>query len=451
MQIVAVRRTSSRARSRAAVALTATAALLGGALLSGCASDDSPSGSSTGSAAGQKGKTVLRIGVFGAFGMKEAGLFDAYMKAHPDVSIEQNSIERNENYYPQLLNHLTSGSGLSDIQAVEVNNIAEITATQSARLMDLGKVAGVQKDAFLPWKWAQGTSKDGKTVGLGTDVGPMGICYRKDLFQKAGLPTDREAVGKLWAGDWRKYLGVGKQYLQKAPQGTKFLDSASGLLAAVMGGNEKRFYDTDGKVIYKSNPAVKEAWDIAAESATAGLTAKHQQFQKGWDQGFANGQFATVSCPPWMLGYIQDKAGAAGKGKWDVAPAPKPSNWGGAFLTVPEAGKNKAEAAKLAAWLTAPAQQATLFAERGSFPSAQTAYADPVVSGAKHAYFDNAPIGQIFSQAAKGVPVQILGPKDLVINTNMADVGMLQVDQKGRSPEDGWNAAVKAIDNALDQ
>ena len=34
---------------------------------------------------------------------------------------------------------------------------------------------------------------------------------------------------------------------------------------------------------------------------------------------------------------------------------------------------------------------------------------------------------------------------------NLADVGMLQVDQKGRSPEAGWNAAVKAIDNALDQ
>ncbi|GHH32593.1 ABC transporter substrate-binding protein [Streptomyces candidus] len=447
MQIFAVRKT--------AIALSTAAALLGGAVLSGCASDDAPAGSSSPGTdktdADKKGKTVLRIGVFGAFGLKEAGLYDDYMKANPDVVIEQNSIERNENYYPQLLNHLTSGSGLSDIQAVEVNNIAEITATQSARLMDLGKAEGVQKDAFLPWKWAQGTSKDGKTVGLGTDVGPMGICYRKDLFQKAGLPTDREAVGKLWAGDWRKYLEVGKQYKAKAPGDTKFLDSASGLMAAVTGGDEKRYYDTDGKVIYKSNPAVKEAWDIAAESAAAGLTAKHQQFQKGWDQGFANGQFATVSCPPWMLGYIQDKAGDAGKGKWDVAAAPKPSNWGGAFLTVPEAGKNKEAAAKLAAWLTAPAQQAKLFAKRGSFPSAQAAYSLPEVAGAKHEYFNNAPIGTIFSQAAKGVPVQIIGPKDLVIAQNLADIGMLQVDQKGRSSEEGWNAAVKAIDNALDQ
>jgi cellobiose transport system substrate-binding protein len=47
--------------------------------------------------------------------------------------------------------------------------------------------------------------------------------------------------------------------------------------------------------------------------------------------------------------------------------------------------------------------------------------------------------------------VQIVGPKDLIIAQNLADIGMLQVDQKGRSPEEGWDAAVKAIDNALDE
>ncbi|MFJ2116106.1 extracellular solute-binding protein, partial [Streptomyces sp. NPDC087850] len=144
-------------------------------------------------------------------------------------------------------------------------------------------------------------------------------------------------------------------------------------------------------------------------------------------------------------------AGAAGKGKWDMAEAPRTSSWGGAFLTVPEVGRNKAEAAKLAAWLTAPEQQATLFEKRGSFPSAKAAYALPAVADAKHAYFDNAPIGQLFTKAAEGIPLQILGPKDNIIAQNLADVGMLQVDQKGKSSKDGWNAAVKAIDNALDQ
>lgn len=436
---------------RRAVILAVVAAL-GAGLLAGCAEDsDEPTGSASNGGGGGKGRTTLTVGVFGAFGLKEAGLYDEYMKLNKNIEIKQTSIERNENYYPQLLTHLGSGSGLADIQAVEVNNIAEITATQSGKLVDLSKTEGVQKDAFLPWKWAQATTKDGRTIALGTDIGPQGICYRKDLFAKAGLPTDREAVGKLWAGDWNKYLHAGGQFKAKAPKGTAFVDSASGVMAAITGSNENRFYDPDGKIVYKTNPAVKEAWDIAARFATEGLTGKLQQFTPAWDQGFANGTFATVSCPAWMLGYIQDKGGAAGKDKWDVAAAPRPSNWGGSFLTVPEAGKNKDEAAKLAAWLTAPEQQAKLFAERGSFPSAKAAYSLPEVSGAKHDYFAGAPIGQIFSKAAEGVPVQIIGPKDLIIAQNLADIGMLQVDQKGRSSQQGWDAAVKAIDNALDQ
>lgn len=446
-------RQAMRTRTRTSLRTTVVVAALGaGLLLSGCADDSGGhSNGPGGSSGGGGGRTTLTVGVFGAFGLQEAGLYDAYMKLHPDITIKQTSIERNENYYPQLLTHLGSGSGLADIQAVEVNNIAEVTATQAGKLENLGAVPGVDKNAFLPWKWGQATTKDGKTVGLGTDIGPQGICYRKDLFAAAGLPTDREAVGRLWAGDWNKYLAAGDRYKAKAPKGTSFVDSASGVMAAITGSSAHRFYDADGKIVYKTNPAVKDAWDTAAAFAAHGLTAKLQQFQPSWDQGFANGTFATVSCPAWMLGYIQDKAGDAGKGKWDVAAAPKPSNWGGSFLVVPSAGRHRAQAAELAAWLTAPAQQATFFEKRGSFPSAKAAYALPTVADAKHPYFDNAPIGQIFTRAAEGTPVQILGPKDLIIAQNLADVGMLQVDQKGKSPQAGWDAAVKAIDNALDQ
>ncbi|MFJ7156644.1 extracellular solute-binding protein [Streptomyces sp. NPDC101118] len=435
-----------RSRTRTAI----TAALVGTALLAAGCAQDGTSGREPGTG-GAKGKTTITVGVFGAFGLQEAGLYDQYMAEHPDVVIKQTSIERNENYYPQLLTHLGTGSGLADIQAVEVNNIAEITATQADKLVDLGKAAGVDQGAFLPWKWAQAGTKDGRTVGLGTDIGPQGICYRKDLFAAAGLPTERAAVGALWAGDWAKYRDVGLRYKAKAPKGKAFVDSASGVMAAVTGSSAQRFYDADGKVVYKTNPAVKGAFDLAASFATGGLSARLQQFTPGWDQGFSNGSFATVSCPAWMLGYIQDKAGDAGKDKWDVAQAPQPSNWGGSFLVVPKAGRHSAEAAKLAAWLTAPAQQAKLFEKRGSFPSAKAAYALPAVSGAKHPYFGNAPIGEIFAKAAEGIPVTIVGPKDLVIAQNLADVGMLQVDQKGRTPQQGWEAAVKAIDNALDQ
>lgn len=213
-------------RSRSLGALAAVAALTTG-LLAGCADDSGGSGSggSSSDTGGGKGKTTITLGLFGTQGFKEAGLYTEYEKLNPNIKIAENVVERNENYYPALVNHLTTNSGLQDVQAVEVGNIAEVVQTQASKLVDLSKVSGVSKSNWLDWKWQQATTQDGQTIGLGTDIGPMAICYRKDLFQQAGLPTDRDKVGQLWAGDWNKLVTAGETYKKKAPSGTTFMDS----------------------------------------------------------------------------------------------------------------------------------------------------------------------------------------------------------------------------------
>ncbi|MBX7546629.1 extracellular solute-binding protein [Streptomyces sp. NPDC004232] len=440
-------RTSIR-RSRRLGALAAVAALTTG-LLAGCAKDSGGSSDTSGGGGG-KGKTTITLGLFGAMGFKEAGLYTDYEKLHPDISIQENVIEKNENYYPALVNHLTTNSGLQDVQAVEVGNIAEVVQTQAAKLEDLSKVAGVDKGNWLDWKWQQATTKDGQTVGLGTDIGPMAICYRKDMFKAAGLPTDRDQVSKLWAGDWSKLVTAGEQYQKKAPKGSTFMDSPGGLLNAILSSASQKFYDSSGKVVYKTNPAVKSAFNLTAQAAKDGLVQSQPQFQPGWDQLISNSKFASVACPPWMLGYIKGKSKADAAGQWDVAQAPQAGNWGGTFLAVPKSGKHVTEAEKFVAWLTAPAQQAKLFAVQGSFPSAPPAYAMSQVTGAKNQMTGDAPIGAIFAQAAKSIPNQPIGPKDQIIQQGLTDNGVILVT-KGKSADEAWSTAVKTIDNNLEK
>jgi ABC-type glycerol-3-phosphate transport system substrate-binding protein len=416
------------------------AAALGAGLLAGCSSD-----SDTGD-----GGITLSVGVFGVFGYKQAGLYDEYEKLNPGVTIKENSTERNEDYYPALLNHLSAGAGLQDIQAVEVGNITELAAIQPDKFVDMAKAPGVEKSDWVDWKWAQAQAEDGRVIGLGTDIGPMAVCYRKDLFGKAGLPTERDEVAELWAGDWEKYVETGEEYTRNAPKGTSFMDGASSLFNGAISSHRQQYYSESGEVVYKKSRAVRSSWDLTMRAVEGGMTARLKQFDTAWDQGYANGDFASVVCPPWMLGYIKEKAGADHADQWDVAAAPKPGNWGGSFLTVPEASRHKEEAVKLAAWLTAPEQQAKLFRKQASFPSSQAAFGLPAVKDATHDYFGDAPIGEVFSAAAEGIPTQILGPKDQIIDQNITDVGILQVEQQGKSPEEGWNAAVKAIDNAIE-
>ncbi|MFJ8794083.1 ABC transporter substrate-binding protein [Streptomyces sp. NPDC102462] len=441
-------RTSTR-RSRRLVAFAAVAALTTG-VLAGCSndSDDGSSKSSGGNGDGT-GKTTLTIGTFGVFGYKQAGLYDEYMKLHPDITIKENVTTRTDVYWPKVLTRLQAGSGTDDIQAIEVGNITEAVQTQADKFVDLGKE--VDKSQWLDWKLAQATTKDGKTIGLGTDIGPMAICYRKDLFKKAGLETDRTKLAAQWKGDWAKYVELGKEYMKKAPSGTKFVDSASSVYNAALGGAKERYYDDGGNVVWDKSAGVKTSWDVAMTVATSDMSAKLKQFDKPWDQGFANATFATVACPAWMMGYIQEKSGDSGKGNWDVAAAPTAANWGGSFIGVPTAGKHQKEAIALAKWLTAPEQQAKVFAKQASFPSTPSAYASLKPAADTTAYFSDAPITQIFADSAKTIPTQYFGIKDQPINSALTDIGILQVEQKGKTPTQGWDAATKEIKDVLGQ
>jgi cellobiose transport system substrate-binding protein len=428
----------------------AVVAALATGLLAGCATDDdSGSDGGSGGGAGNKGGTTVTIGTFGVFGYKQAGLYDEYMKLHPGVTIKENVTTRTDVYWPKTLTRLQAGSGTDDIQAIEVGNITEAVQTQADKFVDLGKE--VDKSQWLDWKNAQATTKDGKLIGLGTDVGPMAICYRKDLFEKAGLETDRTKLAAQWKGDWNKYVDLGKQYMKKAPNGTKYVDSASSVYNAALGGEKERYYDKDGSVIWDKSTGVKKSWNAAMEVATSNMSAKLKQFDKPWQQGFANGTFATVACPAWMLGYIQEKSGDSGKGKWDVAAAPTAANWGGSFIGVPTASKHQKEAIALAKWLTAPAQQAKVFAKQASFPSTPSAYDGLKPQAATTTFFSGAPLTQIFSDSAKTIPVQVFGVKDQPIGTAITDTGILQVEQKGKSPAQGWDAATKEVKDVLDQ
>ncbi|MFF0227090.1 ABC transporter substrate-binding protein [Streptomyces sp. NPDC004629] len=441
-------RTSTR-RSRRLVAFAAVAALTTG-VLAGCANDSDDGSSKSGGGNGDgTGKTTLTIGTFGVFGYKQAGLYDEYMKLHPDISIKENVTTRTDVYWPKVLTRLQAGSGTDDIQAIEVGNITEAVQTQADKFVDLGKDA--DKSQWLNWKLAQATTKDGKTIGLGTDIGPMAICYRKDLFKKAGLETDRTKLAEQWKGDWAKYVELGKDYMKKAPSGTKFVDSASSVYNAALGGAKERYYDDSGNVVWDKSAGVKTSWDAAMTVATSDMSAKLKQFDKPWDQGFANGTFATVACPAWMMGYIQEKSGDSGKGNWDVAAAPTAANWGGSFIGVPTAGKHQKEAIALAKWLTAPEQQAKVFAKQASFPSTPSAYASLKPAADTTAYFSNAPITQIFADSAKTIPTQYFGIKDQPINSAITDIGILQVEQKGKNPTQGWDAATKEIKDVLGQ
>ncbi|MFI6422538.1 ABC transporter substrate-binding protein [Streptomyces sp. NPDC050842] len=447
-------RTSSSRRGRRAAIAAVAVVVTGTTLLTGCGSDSDDNG---GGDAQGGGKITLRVGTFGSFGYDDktgAKLYAEYEKSHPNIKIEETNVSDGQKYWDTLKLRLAQNNGLADVQAVEVGYIAEATGeTMADKWVDLSKEGGADIGAFLDWKVKQATTASGSVIGLGTDIGPMAICYNKELFAKAKLPTEREAVAKLWAGDWAKFIETGNTYKKSAPAGTAFHDSASGLFNAVISSDPVQYADASGKLDWENSPGVKKAWDTAVAASKGGLTAKLRQFdEKGtWNAAFKNSKFATVACPSWMTGIIKDQAGPANQGKWDIAAPPVAGNWGGAFLAVPKSGKHTKEAAELAAWLTAPAQHAKVFGVNGNIPSSKDTLTSPAVQDAKLPYFGDTPVGKIFSSAAAGITPAVISRWDGQVKTFLTDNGILDIEQRGTDPAKAWENVKKLVDDKIDQ
>jgi cellobiose transport system substrate-binding protein len=425
--------TSRRMRSVAAVALTVGLAL--GIAACSKKKDDSPSSADT-------GPVTLTLQYFGTPGFDQA--VKDFQTAHPNIKVDVQNKGQLKDFTPQLAQYLAAGKGAGDVVMLEEGIIGGYLEDSSgfANLLDLG--ADKVKDQYAAYKWGGATTPDGKKlIALGTDIGPLALAYRVDLFKQAGLPTDRDEVSKLWSS-WDDYVAQGKKFQEKVKT-AKWLDSATSVVQPyIMQNADTWFYSKDNKFIGDSNPVVKQAWDLGLKMSTEGLTAKLKRWDPTWDQAFKAGAFATVPAPPWYTGVIKERAGDGAKGKWDIATIPgKGGNWGGSYLGIPEQSKHKAQAFELLKYLTGKEGEVAEYKAVGALPSNLGALDDPQVSGSTNEYFNNAPFGKIYAGAAKDLKPIYLGPKHQQLWETVFEQQMQAAEQGTSTSAAAWAKATE--------
>jgi cellobiose transport system substrate-binding protein len=442
-------RSSTRRHGAALMAVVA----IGAVVLAGCGggSSQADAGATTAGPCGTTEDTTLTVGLFGTFGFKEAGLWDAYHDVCPNITIKEDVVEQSADYWTRLKTRLASGSGLADVQAIEIGFVADVVQNHADQFVNWNDVpnAAADKAEFYPWKWQQASSSDGSTtVGLGTDIGPEAICYRRDLLKQAGLPSDPKTLATKWT-TWDDFIDFGKQYEASStkPSGSKFVDSAASIFSTAVYQGDEAYANADGDADVANSDGVKNAWSYASQAAQDGITAGLQQFTPEWNKAFSSGAFATLACPTWMMGYIQGQAGESYGGKWDIAPVLPggATNWGGSWLGVPEKAAHRDAAIALVEWLSTKDQQVTMWKDGGHFPSNSDAAADPAVADAKSEYFSNAPVGQIFGDIADQMKIPPIGLYDTQIQSALT-TQLTNVETKGTSPDDAFHDGLDAIE-----
>jgi len=433
---------SSHAARVAAVAGMASLALVLGA----CGEPSPSTGPSSGTASGTPStsgeKLTLTVATFSEFGY--ADLYKEYMKEHPNVTIVEKKAATGADARTNMMTKLAAGSGLSDIEAVGNDWIAELLP-YADKFNDLGSPD--INSRWADWVNKMATAPDGTLIGYGTDLGPMALCYRGDLFAKAGLPSDRDAVTQLLGGKdatWERYFEVGHQFQEKSG-GVKWLDATVFLYQPSLSQLPVTFENTDGSVLdLATNEPIKKVYDLLTAPDTVDLSAHLAGFSPDWVSAFQQGSFATMLCPAWMTTIIEgNSAGVVGWDMADVVPGGG-ANSGGSYLTVPKQTKHPDEAKALAAWLTAPEQGATVFTSVGNYPSQIEAQNAPDVKSKVNPFFNNAPVGQIYASRAAAITGISFRSENYqtvrkIVNNAINRVDIDQTDD----PATSWDKAVQ--------
>ncbi|WP_369369655.1 ABC transporter substrate-binding protein [Promicromonospora sp. Populi] len=392
----------------------------------------------------EDGPITLTVATFNDFGYTDE-MLDAYTDEHPNVTVEHVKAATTDDARSNMTTKLAAGGeGLADIEAIEVDWLPELTQYPDL-FTDL---ADPELDGrWVDWKVQQATTPDGKIIGYGTDIGPEAICYRADLFEEAGLPTDREEVAELLGGadaTWEDYFAAGREFV--AESDAAWYDSAAGTFQGMINQLPAAFEDpeTGEPKDLGTNTEVEDIYTEIAGSVDDDLSAGLEQWGDDWVAGFQADAFATMLCPAWMTGPIEQNSG--GIEGWDIADVfpGGGGNWGGSFLTVPASGENTEAAKELAAWLTAPEQQTSAFETSGTFPSQIEAQDSEAVQSFTNPFFNDAPVGQIFStraQAIDGAPFKganYFAIRDEVTNAlNRIDI------TKSQDTQESWDEAVE--------
>jgi len=376
----------------------------------------------------------------------DPALVTQYEKLHPGITIVAKKSDLDGN--AQALRYALPSSAVPDIAAIEISYMGEFR-NYTQYLTDLSTLtpsASTLKSNYLGWRWNDMVADSGQVLGIPTDVGGLAVAYRVDLFKKAGFPTAPAAVSALWP-TWDQYIATGKKYVAKE-KGKAFIDIAQTIYTAVVNQGSQKYYDNSGNLVYSSNPNIQAAFNYTAAASQAALGTNVAQYSPDWNVGLNKGLYATVLAPAWMLEYIKQYAPKT-SGLWNIATLPgNAGNQGGSALTIPTHAAHPQEAWDFIRWYTSAAQQKYEFVHNLTFPTITSLYTDPTVGGLKDPFFNNAPVGKIYSDSVNAVQPFELGKKDRLIDSTIGQA-LSRVQLGKQLPQAAWAQAMSDINRAI--
>jgi len=333
---------------------------------------------------------------------KEVALFE---KAHPNIQVKVVNVGQGPAEYPKLRTALKSGQGAPDVAQIEFQFIPSFVITGS--LLDLSAFFPVAefKRSYPEWV-ARQVVIDGHIWAIPQDTGPMGMLYRRDLLEQAGIPPPRT---------WKEFADAARAYHQKNPE--SYLtnlppnEPAQWIGFFWQAGARPFGQPARGQLRMKLNdPAAKKVATFWEQLVKEGVVSTDPDWTDRWYQGLASGRYASWLTAAWGPVNLQGTAKKT-SGSWAAAPLPQWSegghasgNWGGSTSAVLASTAHPAAAAELARWINQEHEPALKLAtEQFLFPASNAILTDPAFIEQGAPFYGGQKVNKLFVEISNTV------------------------------------------------
>ncbi|MFD7503211.1 ABC transporter substrate-binding protein [Streptomyces sp. NPDC001700] len=337
----------------------------------------------------------------------------------------------------KLLTTMAGRSYVPDITGLKGEDMASYlpNAGQFVDLRTLG--AEKLKSQYLPWKWAEGCTPEGRMVGFPIDTGPVAHYYMPAVFDRAGLPTDPADVAREM-NTWDAYLAAGER-LKRKVRGAYLLIDALTVYQYMVAQSTKRYVDKDRHFI-GDGEHIRRAWDTAIEAYRRGLCSKYQSGTPDSNAAMEKGLLPSQLGASWAAGDLKLTVPKT-SGKWRVAAMPGgAANNGGSFLAITKYCREPEQAFEIITWLLNPANQARGFTDATLFPSTPASYRLKAMR-APDPFFGGQRTIDVFGPAARDIPVAYHSPYDYTLDQIVSDQ-LRAVNALDKNPARAWKDAM---------
>jgi multiple sugar transport system substrate-binding protein len=327
---------------------------------------------------------------------QEVALFE---QKYPAVKVKVVNAGQGGPEYTKLRTVLQAGTGAPDVAQIEFQYIPTFTITDS--LLDLRPYgAAALKEKFVDWTWAQVSGPNGEVWAIPQDTGPLGMLYRKDIFDQYGIQAPTT---------WDEFAAAARKVHTANPNVylTNFSSSQPAAWHGLLWQAGGKPYVKSGKstiAIHVNDAPSKKLAAYWGGLAKEGVVGTEPDFTDPWFAALNSGKYATWLTAAWGPVFLSGSAKST-SGKWRAAPlpqwdasTPQSGNWGGSTSAVIKSTKNPIAAAVFAQFLnTDPDSTKLLATKQFLFPATKALLADPAYIGDTPAFYGGQKVYELFA------------------------------------------------------